>query len=122
VSGYELLRWLHIVCMIGLLGGMLVYQLGLSYPSRIDAADLRGVTQVWNILLLGGLITGLSMYAQVKGHTLGPHFNGVIAVKFSILIAVGGLLALAKRRSRSDGLRWISIALLLVASLAAFTL
>ncbi len=122
MSGYELLRWLHIVCMIGLLGGMLVYQLGLSYPSRIDAADLRGVTRVWNILLLGGLITGLSMYAQVKGHTLGPHFNGVIAVKFSILIAVGGLLALAKRRSRSDGLRWISIALLLVASLAAFTL
>ncbi|MCO5043996.1 MAG: hypothetical protein M9935_01765 [Kiritimatiellae bacterium] len=122
MSGYELLRWLHIVCMIGLLGGFLVYQLGLSYPSRIDAADLRGVTRVWNILLLGGLITGLSMYAQVKGHTLGPHFNGVIAVKFSILIAVGGLLALAKRRSRGDGLRWLSIALLLVASLAAFTL
>ncbi len=119
---YELSRWLHIISMISLLGGLLVYQLGLSTPTRIDAADIRGVTRLWNILITIGLIAGAIMYYRSSGWRMGAHFNGVIGLKFAILITVGGLLAVARRRTFADGIRWLAIVLLLIASAAAFTL
>ncbi|HMP75812.1 MAG TPA: hypothetical protein PKE12_05900 [Kiritimatiellia bacterium] len=123
MSTYEILRWLHVICMAGLLGGLLLFQLGLSTASRMDAATLRGATRLWNILLGIGLLAAVLMYGMVKGHTLGGHYNGVIGLKFIVLFAVGGLLPVAKKRaSGGDGLRWLCIVLLLVASLSAFTI
>ena len=123
MSSYEILRWLHVVCMVGLLGGLLVYQLGLSTSSRVDASTLRSATRLFNILLGLGLLFGALMYGSIKGHTMGAHFNGVVGLKFAVLFAVGALLPIAKKRGNNgDGLRWICIVLLLVASLSAFTL
>lgn len=120
---YELLRWAHVVCMVGLLGGLLVYQLGLSTAARADAATLRSATRFWNILLGLGLLFGALMYGMAKGHTLGGHYNGVVGLKFAVLLVVGGLLPVAKRGgTRADGLRWICILLMLAASFTAFTL
>lgn len=123
MTTYELLRWLHVLCMVGLLGGLVVFQLGLSTSARMDAANLRGATRLWNILLGVGLLAAVLMYGMVKGHTMGGHYNGVIGLKFIVLLAVGGLLPVAKKRAGGgDGLRWLCIVLLLVASLTAFTI
>lgn len=122
MTAYDILRWIHILCMVGLFGGLLLFQLGLSTPTRMDAADLRGSTRLWNIMLGVEFIAGGLMYGIAKGHTLGGHYNGVIIVKFVILLAVGGLLAAAKRSANGDRLRWLCIGLLLLASFSAFSL
>ncbi len=123
MPAYELLRWAHVTCMVGLLGGLLVYQIGLSTAARADAATLRSATRLWNILLGLGLLLGALMYGKVNGHTLGGHFNGVVGFKFLVLLAVGGLLPVARRGgARADGIRRICILLLLAASFSAFTL
>ncbi len=119
---YEILRWAHVVCMVGLLGGLLVYQFGLSTAARSDAATLRGATRLWNLLLLLGLLFGALMYGMARGHTLGGHYNGVVGLKFIILLAVGGLLPVAKRKPDAGGIRLLCILLLLVASFTGFSL
>lgn len=123
MDAFTFLRWVHIVSVIGLFGGLLVFQLGISTPTRMDAADLRGATRLWNILLAIGLVAGALMYLLSQGFSMGGHYNGIIGLKFVILLAVGGLLAAARRNpARGDGLRWWCILLLLIASLSAFTL
>lgn len=121
-TAYELLRWIHILCMVGLLGGLLVFQIGLSTTARMDAANLRGAIRLWNILLGIGLLSAVLMYLKVNGHTMGGHYNGVIGLKFIILLAVGGLLPATKRSEKADGLRWSCILLLILASFTAFTI
>lgn len=120
---YTILRWLHILCMISLLGGLLAFQFGLSTPSRMDAADLRGVTRFWNILITIGLLSGIGLYLNMRGYEMRGHFNGVIGMKFIILVIVGGLLAAARRNpAKGDAFRWWCVLLLLIASFSAFTL
>lgn len=121
-TSYELLRWIHILCMIGLMGGLLVFQLGLSTSARMDAANLRGAVRLWNILLGIGLLTAALMYGMVRGHMMGGHYNGVIGLKLVILLIVGGLLPVSKRSAAGDRLRWICILLLFAASFMAFTI
>ncbi|MCZ7593276.1 MAG: hypothetical protein M5U15_14575 [Kiritimatiellae bacterium] len=123
MDSYIILRWVHILSMIGLLGGLLVYQFGLSTPTRMDAADLRGSTRFWNILITIGLASGIWLYLRARGYEMRGHFNGIIAMKFIILIIVGGLLAAARKNpARGDVIRWWCILLLLIASFSAFTL
>lgn len=119
---YELLRWIHVLCMVGLLGGLLVFQLGLSTSACMDAASIRGATRLWNILLAIGLLSAALMYGIARGHTMGGHYNGVIGLKLIILLAVGGLISASRRSARGDGLRWLCIFLLLLASFTAFTI
>jgi hypothetical protein len=121
-TNYELLRWIHILCMMGLLGGLLVFQLGLSTSARMDAANLRGAVRVWNILLGAGLLAAILMYGLARGHTLGGHYNGVIGLKLVILLAVGALLPKTQRSEKGDRMRWLCILMLLIASFAAFTI
>jgi hypothetical protein len=108
--------------MIGLLGGLLVYQLGLSTAVRMDTASLFRTVRLWNILLSIGLLSALLMYMMARGHTLGGHYNGVIGLKLLALIAVGALLPMTRRSEKGDRLRWICILLLLLASFSAFTI
>ena len=122
MSGLALVTWLHLLCMIGLLGGLLLVQLGLPPAVRNDPALARRITRLLSILLGLGLLAGLIAYGLRQGHRLGGHFNGVIGLKFAILLAVGGLLPLSRKPGRGDLVRWIAIALLALASLAARTL
>jgi hypothetical protein len=114
--------WIHVLCMVGLFGGLLVVQLALPSQVRNDADIARRITRLLSILLGIGLLAGLAGYGLKQGHLMGGHFNGVIGLKFVILLMVGGLLPLTRKEGRGDRVRWILLALLAFAVLSALTL
>jgi hypothetical protein len=87
-----------------------------------DADIARRITRLLSILLGIGLLAGLAGYGLKQGHLMGGHFNGVIGLKFVILLMVGGLLPLTRKEGRGDRVRWILLALLAFAVLSALTL
>jgi hypothetical protein len=54
--------------------------------------------------------------------TLGPHYNGVIGMKFVFLLGAAALIGISKRTDRGDSLRWIAFGLMVLASLFGATL
>ena len=114
--------WIHVLCMVGLFGGLLLVQLALPAEVRTDSIIARRITRLLSILLGIGLLAGLAGYGLKQGHQLGGHFNGVIGLKFVILLMVGGLLPLTRKEGRGDRVRWIVLALLAFAVLSALTL
>lgn len=112
-----ILTWVHVLCMVGVFGGLLVVQFGLPAAVRNLDEVAKGVAKIGNILIGVGFLAGGAIYGMIKGHTLGSHFNGIIAVKFVILLAVGALLGMSKKAGRGDLFRTISLVLLAVAAL-----
>ena len=122
MTGLFWATWIHVLCMVGLFGGLLVVQLALPAQVRNDADIARRITRLLSILLGIGLLAGLAGYGLKQGHLMGGHFNGVIGLKFFILLIVGGLLPLTRKEGRGDRVRWIILALLAFAVLCALTL
>jgi hypothetical protein len=122
MTGVFWATWLHVLCMVGLFGGLLIVQLALPAAVRNDSTIARRITRVLSILLGLGLLAGLAGYGLKQGHLMGGHFNGVIGLKFVILLIVGGLLPLTRKEGRGDRVRWIVLALLAFAVLSALTL
>jgi hypothetical protein len=114
--------WLHLLCMVGAFGGLLALRVALPADVRNGEGVRRRVSLLLNAMIGVGLLAGAVYYVLLDGHKLGGHFNGVIAVKFVLLLAVGGLLAASGRRERGDGLRDLATALLAVAALAGSSL
>lgn len=114
--------WVHVLCMVGVFGGLLLVQLGLPATVRNEPATARRITRLLSILLGVGLLAGLAGYGFKQGHLMGGHFNGVIGLKFVLLLMVGGLLPLSRKEGRGDTIRWIALALLALAVLSALTL
>lgn len=122
MSALLLAKILHVVCVVGTLGGLLLVQLALPASVRNDAATGKRITRVLSVLLLLGLLAGALRYGLRHGEQLGAHFNGVIGFKFAILLLVGGLLPMSRKEGRGDKVRWLAIILLLLGALAAGTL
>ncbi len=118
----QVMRWLHLLCMVGTFGVLFLFQFGLPPAVRRDEANGRAVARVANILIGLGFVVGLLMYGIEKGHLRGGHFNGVIAMKFLILLAVGALLAMSKKQERGDKFRSIALALLALAAFLGTTI
>lgn len=116
------LKWIHVLAMVGILGGLLVYQCGLPAETRNHPDHARAATRLWNILLGIGILAGLLLYGLQRGHTLGAHYNGVIGVKVVVVLALGALLPMCRRPDRGDAMRWTSAALLALAALAGLSL
>jgi hypothetical protein len=120
------IKWVHLLAVLGVFGGLLVYQLGLPAGVRNEPANARRAGLVLNILLLAGLLAGLFLFMQLmpgyRGTPAAGHFHGVIGFKLLVLLAVGGLLPMSRKSGRGDALRWIAIALLVLAALAAMTI
>ncbi|MCS6772225.1 MAG: hypothetical protein NZ740_09405 [Kiritimatiellae bacterium] len=119
---YDLLRWVHILSMIGVFGGLLVFQLAVPKPIRRDPAVVSAAVRLWNTLLAVGFLSAVWMYLMAGGLNLGGHYQGVVGLKLLLLIAVGALLPISKRQESGDRLRMICIGLLLLASFSAFTI
>ncbi len=121
-----LIKWVHLLAVLGVFGGLLVYQLGLPASVRNEPAHARRASRVLNILLLAGLLAGLFLFMQVmpgyRGTPAAGHFHGVIGFKLLVLLAVGALLPMSRKPGRGDVLRWIALALLALAALAATTI
>ena len=113
-----LLKWIHLLSVLGTFGGLLAIRFGLPASVRNQDAVARGSARLLNILLGVGLLAGLSLYFLKHGMAMGPHYNGVIGLKFVILIAVGGLIPMSKKPGKGDAFRTIAIVLLAIAALA----
>lgn len=113
---------IHVLCMVGLFGGLLLVQLALPAHVRNESITARRITRLLSILLGVGLLAGLLNYGLRQGHLLGGHFNGVIGLKFVLLLIIGGLLPLSRKEGRGDTVRWIMIALLILSVFSALTL
>lgn len=118
----NLLLWLHIVSMVGAIGVLLATQLCVDKEIRNQAEPSRRVARLANILIAVGFVSALTYYLLTEGQTKGPHYNGVIGVKFLFLLGSGAVIGISKRTDKGDGLRWVAFALLLLSSLFASTL
>ena len=113
-----LLKWIHILCVIGTFGGLMAVRFGLPAAVRTSDDVARASARLFNILIGIGLLAGLSVYFMKHGMALGPHYNGVIGLKFAILVAVGGLIPMSRKPGKGDLFRTIAIVLLAIAALA----
>lgn len=122
MSALIIAKWAHVLSVVGVLGGLLLIQLGLPSATRGEPAIAQRLSRFLNALLLMGLLAGAALYGMGHGHQMGAHYNSVIGFKFVVLLAVGGLLPLSRRPGRGDTARWLAIVLMAAAALAAYTL
>lgn len=116
------LTWVHLLCMIGAFGALLAIQTAVPKAMRNGPEVSRGVSKIVNILLGLGFLAGIASYGVRHGHALGAHFNGIIGLKFVLLLVVGALLGMSGKAGKGDLFRTISLVLLAVAALAGSTL
>ncbi len=113
----KLTIWIHILANVGAFGALLAFQTAVPRETRTLAVVSSRIARVVNLMIGIGLLAGLIHYVLKEGYTYGPHYNGVIAVKFIILLAVGALTAVSKKSPKGDTLRWVSLILLALAAL-----
>jgi hypothetical protein len=119
---FHAVLYVHILCMLGAIGVLVGCQLCVPWDTRNSAGISRSTAKVANTLIGIGLLAGLGYYAMKSGHTLGPHYNGVIGVKFVFLLGAGALIGISKRTDSGDLLRWIAVILLVLAGFFGSTL
>ncbi|HMP88918.1 MAG TPA: hypothetical protein PJ991_01890 [Kiritimatiellia bacterium] len=122
MQAINLVLWVHIVSMVSVIGIMLFVQRCLAPEVRNNAEMSRSIARLANTLLAIGLIAGISYYVLNKGYTMGPHYNGVVGVKFVFLLGAGAVIGISKGTDRGDVFRWIAFSLMMVASLFGATL
>lgn len=108
--------------MVGSIGALLGYQLSLDKETRLLPDPSRRISRLVSILIAVGLIAALVYYVLTAGYKMGPHYNGVIGVKFILLLGAGALVGISKSAAKGDLFRWIALVQLLLASLFASTL
>lgn len=118
----RLLLWVHILCMVGVMGALLSVQTCIPPELRNNASPSRCFARLANILLGVGVLAAIGYYLLVGGLAHGPHYNGVIGVKFVLMLGAAGLIGVSKRTDRGDTFRWIAFGLMLLASLFGTTL
>ncbi|MCE9616127.1 MAG: hypothetical protein K8T26_17785 [Lentisphaerae bacterium] len=129
---HDLLVWVHVLCMLGTFGGLLVIQFGLPREWRDSAAGARVGTGLIYTLLGVGFVVGLGLLGwqmhAAGTAALGGHYWGVIGLKFILLLVVGAMLGIATRKLRAGlvgaavTLRGVAIGALALAALLGVTL
>ncbi len=109
--------WIHIIAMVSVIGALLCMQLCIEQDNRNLASPSRKIARLCNILLVIGLVGAIGYYGLSQGYLKGAHYNGVIGVKFILFLGGGALIGFSKTTDRGDTLRWIALAMLLLASL-----
>ena len=120
MSLLQIILWVHILCMISVIGVLLCAQIALPSDYRNNASG--SIARLANILLSIGFLAGAGYYGMVSGHTMGGHFNGVIGTKFVLLLAAGAVIGISKRSANGDRLRWIALILFVLASFLGISL
>ena len=121
---FAVLKLVHLLCMIGTFGGLLAIQSAVPRDVRNTPEVSGGIAKLGNILIAVGLLCGLGFYGMLhaKGIHPGAHYNGVIGLKFVILLAVGALLGMSKKPGKGDSFRTICLILLGVAAVSGASL
>jgi hypothetical protein len=117
--------WVHLLCMVGAFGGLLVAQ--LSLPAKNVSHHLSILKPV-NLMLAIGLLAGIIAYflkikdAAASGEELAGTVHMVVGIKFLILLGVGACCGMAngllkKEKWEAAGrLRWAAGGLLAIAA------
>ena len=124
-----LVLWIHLVCMLGALGGLFVIAVGLPRDAR-ESTYVAGVAgRPVSMLLTIGFIAGLALYGlhfryAANMDTELPRLEHiVVGTKFLLLLAAGafmGATGKALKRGalgRASGSRWMAILALAAAAL-----
>jgi len=117
-----IILWLHVVSMVSVIGVLLCTQLALPSDYRNNAVTSRSIARLANMLLGAGFIFGLGYYVWARGYEMGPHYNGVIGIKFCFMAGAAAIIGISKRIDNGDLLRWIALILFVLASLFGITL
>jgi hypothetical protein len=113
------LKWAHIVAMVGIVGGILVFQLALSPAARREGAVRQRASRALNALLAVGMVAGAALYVVDKGWTYDRDYNAIMIAKACLLLGVGATMGIGFRRPAADALRWGAVILLAIAALLA---
>lgn len=116
------LLWTHLLSLIGLFGGLLVMQAGLPAAVRNQPDVARGASKLFNALIGLGLLAGAGLYVVTHSYSLGAHVNGVIGVKFVLLLGVGALVGMSGKPGKGDQFRTIAMVLIALAAFAGLTI
>ena len=116
------LLWTHLLSLLGIFGGLLALQAGVPADVRNRPDVAGGAAKLFNILLALGLLAGLGLFFLTHGLQRGPHFLGVVGLKFILLLAVGALVGMSKKPGKGDTFRTIALVLLALAAFSGLTI
>ena len=117
---------IHVLCMLGAFGGVLIVQFGLPKDVRDTPKTARSAGRLPSMLIAIGFLAGLIAYwlgiryADNSGESLPPIEHTIVGVKFLFLVAAGAFMGLTvKSLKQSDtgranfcrGLTLVAIAL-----------
>lgn len=123
-DAYRALILIHIVCMTGVLGGLIACLAAGRGAGNELAEPLRRAMRPLNLLLLVGLLAGFGLYSYRTpsgGADAGP-LHALVGTKLLILLAVGALMGIAsgalkrENAARARILQAIAAVLTLVAA------
>jgi len=95
--------WIHVLCMLGAFGGLLLVQVGLPRAVRDDAETARAAGRLPTILLAMGFLAGLMTYvmniryAANYGSKLPAPEHAIVGIKFLLMVAAGAFMGLTSR-------------------------
>ncbi len=119
---FEVLVWLHVLCMVGTFGGLLAVQLVVPAATRNTPQVAKGAARLFSILISIGLVAGILVYVKAAGMGNGRNYNMIIGIKFVILLVVGALLGISARSGIANVLRTLAMIFLAIAALLGTSL
>ncbi len=100
--------YVHVLCMLGAFGGLLMIQFGLPRDVR-DSTGSAGVANRLPSMLIGvGFLAGFLIYwlnisfAAKVGEQLPMLEHSVIGIKLLLLVAAGGFMGLTSRYMKDE--------------------
>jgi hypothetical protein len=104
----QLCVFVHVLCMLGAFGGLLMIQFGLPREVR-DSSETASVAGRLASMLIGvGFIAGFIIYwlniqyaANNHEHLPGLE-HSIVGIKFLLLIAAGGFMGLTSRYMKAQ--------------------
>ena len=128
-NAYQLMLWLHVLCMVSIVGTLLVIRRGLPFGSSQDPSVVRPILRFAGGLLFAGLAAGLTVYAMListakdTGGELPSQTHQLVGTKIILMLAVGACIGMSSsmvKKNKSGPaalLQWAAILALALAAL-----
>ena len=94
---------IHMLCMLGAFGGMLIVQFGMPKDVRDNADVARSMGRLPILLITIGFLAGLvayllrMQYASRSGEVLPPVEHTIVGIKFMFLVAAGAFIGITSK-------------------------
>lgn len=126
---YNIVLWIHLIAMIGALGGLMHIQFGLPVHLRDRREDIAGSLKLSNLLLAVGFVVGFVLYymkiraGAASGNPLPAATHMAVGIKFLLFLSAMALLGIGAKKLRDNNaaiahtLRLTAIVVLALAAL-----